>query len=95
MIDILPYIPKGKENAVTRTELRIFTGLSDRQIRHRIKELRDEGVIILSSSHDKGYWISNNIQEIQFFLRECENRIKELEMTGIRQKLLELKEVQK
>lgn len=30
-MDIVDYIPFGRENAVTRTQLRIMTGLNDRK----------------------------------------------------------------
>lgn len=55
-MNLLDYIPFGKENAVTRQELVRLTGLDDRTIRNEIKRLNREGVPILSSSHTCGYW---------------------------------------
>ena len=37
-MDIVDYIPFGRENAVTRTQLRIMTGMNDRKIRDKISE---------------------------------------------------------
>lgn len=42
-MNILDYIPKGKENAVTREALCIYTGLDDRTVRKLIELARDGG----------------------------------------------------
>ena len=73
-MNILDYIPEGKENAVTREYLSKMTGWPDRQVRKEIKRLVTEGVPILSSSSAKGYWLSDNIGEIEAFIRESRHR---------------------
>lgn len=73
-INLLDYIPEGKENAVTKEYLMRMTGWDDRTVRREIKRLVKEGVPILSSSHHKGYWISNNLDELGKFIKETDNR---------------------
>lgn len=72
--NILEYIPFGKENAVSRKELEKLTGLPDRTIRLMIKQAIRKGNPILSSSSAKGYWRSEDIEEIEAFLRESDHR---------------------
>lgn len=73
-INILDYIPFGKENAVTRTELARMTGLNDRAIRIAIKRCLREGEPIMSSSSAKGYWRSNDPDEWAVLIRESDVR---------------------
>ncbi len=54
-MDIVDYIPFGRKNAITRTRLRIVTGLNDRQIRRMIAEAR-ENTVILNMQDGKGYF---------------------------------------
>ncbi|WP_347993490.1 hypothetical protein [uncultured Eubacterium sp.] len=54
-MDIVDYIPFGRENAVTRTQLRIMTGLNDRQIREQISQARRD-TVILNMQDGKGYF---------------------------------------
>ena len=74
MVDLLSLIPEGRENAVSRETLRRLTGLDDRRIRLQIKKLIRQGYPILSSSSAKGYWQSDNISEIEQFIRESDHR---------------------
>ena len=39
-MDIKDFIPRGKENAISREMLRTITGCSDREIRKMIREAR-------------------------------------------------------
>ena len=75
IIDIIPY---GKENAVTRDYLHKMTGIPDRDIRNAIKqanrELEPLGEAILSSSGRRGYWRTNDIDEMQQYLAESSHR---------------------
>lgn len=50
---ITDYIPKGKENAVTRTELVIRTGICDRKVRQEIENARAGGAIICNDQDGK------------------------------------------
>lgn len=92
MVNIIDYIPFGKENAISRNELVRLTGLEDRAVRKLINKLRADGEIILSSSHRAGYWRSDNPVEIEQYLRECDSRCKKLAITNrkIRQRLYEM-----
>lgn len=54
--EILNYILVGKENAITRKELEIKTGMTDRQVREAIAEARRD-VTILNDQDGKGYYV--------------------------------------
>ena len=54
-MDIVDYIPFGRKNAITRTRLRIVTGLNDRQIREQISQARRD-TVILNMQDGKGYF---------------------------------------
>ena len=54
-MDIVDYIPYGRKNAITRTRLRIVTGLNDRQIREQISQARRD-TVILNMQDGKGYF---------------------------------------
>lgn len=56
LIDIKDYIGHGKKNAVTRQQLRILTGLGDREIRDSISKARGEGAVILNDQDGEGYY---------------------------------------
>lgn len=58
------YIPFGRENAVTREMLRVLTGKSDRMIREEIEQARREGHIIINNQDGKGYFRTDDIDEI-------------------------------
>jgi len=73
-MNILKLIPHGRENAITRAELVRLCGMDDRTVRENIKRLVSEGYPILSSSQAKGYWLSEDIHEIEAFIRECDSR---------------------
>lgn len=73
-MNLLDYIPFGKENAITRQELVRLTGLDDRTIRNEIKRLNREGVPILSSSHTCGYWQSDDVKELEAYIKETDSR---------------------
>lgn len=69
-INILDYIPTGRENAVTREYLMAITGRSDRRCRDYITKARNEGARIVSSSRKKGYWMATSDEEWYIFCRE-------------------------
>lgn len=56
MMNIIDYIPKGSENAISRTSLCMKTGLKDRVVRNLIEEAR-RNTIIISNNDGSGYWI--------------------------------------
>ncbi len=63
--NIAALIPEGRENAVTRAYLRMMTGMSDRAVRKEIEELRNAGLFICNNSDGYGYYISNDLAELQ------------------------------
>ena len=79
-MNIANYIPRGRENAITRRELADLTHIPDRQIRELVKrankELAGKGEAILSSSNKAGYWISDDPAEIRAYIAESDRRIK-------------------
>lgn len=54
-MDIVDYIPFGRENAVTRAQLRSRTGIDDRTIRDMIANARRD-TVILNMQDGKGYF---------------------------------------
>lgn len=54
-MDIVDYIPFGRENAVTRAQLRSRTGIEDRTIRDMIADARRD-TVILNMQDGKGYF---------------------------------------
>ena len=71
---VLGHIPAGRENAISREELSRVTGLPDRTVRREVKRLVRAGIPILSSSTARGYWYSEDLQEIEAFIREDDAR---------------------
>lgn len=94
-MNILDFIPTGKENAVSKQKLCELTGTDERLIRASIKRQVENGVPILSSSGHKGYWYSDDIDEIEEFIRENEHRVKSLTRTTAKLKkhLYEMKNI--
>ena len=54
-MDILDYIPQGRDNAVTRRQLKDQLGISDRKIRQMISMARRKHCILNDQSGD-GYY---------------------------------------
>lgn len=84
-MNIIDYIPVGHRNAVTRDELRLMTGMHDRQIRRAIEKARSE-CIILNVQDGKGYYRPDphddvDRAEINIFYRQERRRIAAIEMT--------------
>ena len=75
-MDITLLIPYGRENAVTRAELSRLTGLPDRAVRDLIKRQVASGARILSSSGGRGYWMSDDVDEVAAFVEETRRRSK-------------------
>ncbi len=77
IIDLIPY---GKEYAISRAELNKITGMDDRTIRSMIKQanilLEPKNEAILSSSGARGYWRTDDLWEMEAYLRESDHRKK-------------------
>lgn len=58
-------IPVGRRNAISREALAEKLGISDRRMRIAIEEARSEGLIILCECNGRGYYQSDDLNEIQ------------------------------
>jgi hypothetical protein len=71
-------LPIGSKNAISRKELSDLWGLSDRTARIVIAELRKmdfgDSYIIVSYSDGKGYYRTDDIDEIEAFAAEMRSR---------------------
>lgn len=77
-MNIADFIPVGRQNAVTREELRKLTGLNDRQIREMISQARRETPII--SLDNKGYFIPSEDEkaDVEKWIKQEEHRAKSI-----------------
>ena len=75
-------IPVGRENAISRSELARKWGVSDRIARRYVADLRtvDDGTnyVIVSVSRFSGYYRTNDVQEIRWFIAEMTKRIRNI-----------------
>lgn len=94
-MNLLDYIPSGKENAISREKLVLLTGLDDRAVRGAIQRLVEKGEPIFSSSSHKGYWYSDDIDELERFINEREHRIhtEQKTLSNLKKRLYELKNI--
>ena len=74
-INIEEYIPKGRDNAISRGRLMTVTGYGDRQNRRFIAEARLRGVPIVSNSHGKGYFIAEKDEDVSLIVSDLKSRI--------------------
>ena len=73
-MDIMTFIAKGKENAISRQELCTLLALPDRTVRKLIQEARDRGEIILNAQDGAGYYTSNDVGELERQYNTNKNR---------------------
>ena len=73
-------IPKGRANAIRRENLRIASGLTDRELRRAIKEDRKYWPI-LNLSSGEGYYVAETKEEALAFCRQEESRYKAIQET--------------
>lgn len=59
------YILRGRQNARTRQTLCTLTGLSDRAVRREIEDLRERGEFIITDEDGKGYYISEDYEDVK------------------------------
>lgn len=64
MNSITDVIGVGRENAVTREQLAAMLGLPDRTVRRMIAEARDEGAVIINLSDGRGYYVSEELNDL-------------------------------
>lgn len=63
-VTLASVIPCGRRNAISREALAAKLGMSDRQMRKAVEEARNEGLIILCECNGRGYYQSNDLNEI-------------------------------
>lgn len=61
----MDFIPYGKENAITRKQLRHMSGKSDRDVRQDIEDARRVGCIIINNQDGKGCYRTDDLDEIK------------------------------
>ena len=78
-IDIVNYIPIGRDNAISRQELCIKTGLSDRKVRNMIKMAR-RNIVILNIQDGSGYFLPGveDTALVRKYLKQEEHRAKSI-----------------
>jgi len=76
-MNIVDYIPVGKENAITGEKLRMITGLTDRKLRNEIAIARRE-TCILNMQDGKGYFLPSNKEEVARYIHQEEHRAKSI-----------------
>lgn len=74
-MDVLAHLMFGKDNAISRTELSIKTGLSDRQVRRSIEILRRD-YLICNDQDGKGYYRPRDTKEIRRYFKQEDARAK-------------------
>jgi hypothetical protein len=62
-MNIIQFIPKGRQNAITRLELEKATGMSDRKNREDIERLRNIKIPIVNLKDGTGYYIAETEEE--------------------------------
>ena len=67
-------IPYGRRNAISREALAAKLCLGDRHMRKVIEEARNEGLIILCECNGRGYYQSNDLNEIHHQYIQDTNR---------------------
>ena len=78
-INIADYLLTGVRSKRTRRQLVSLMRISDREVRKKISQARQGGVLICSTAHNSGYFIADGSDDpaIGIFIRESMSRIKE------------------
>lgn len=74
---IVDYIPKGKDNKISRQSLVLCTGLPDRSVRRLISAARADGHAIVGDPNG-GYYMAETEADIQLLLGELASRMGKL-----------------
>lgn len=64
-MNIMEFIPVGKENAVSREALRARLNLPDRAVRLLIQEARERGEVILNDQDGRGYYTTRDVGQLK------------------------------
>lgn len=76
-MDILEFIPYGRNNAIKRKELRDLCGLNDRDMRRAIELARKETPIV-NLSDGRGYYQPETREEITRYIMQEKSRLKSI-----------------
>lgn len=68
-MNIIEYIPTGKNNAVSRKYLCQITGMPDRAIREAIQAFNESGEGIIACECGKGYFVPETKAEAERYIR--------------------------
>lgn len=95
-MNIMNYIGKGRENAVTRAQLVAQLHLPDRKVRNMIEEARRRGEIIINRQDGAGYYTSEALPDLQRQYNANQNRAMSIlvQQKYLRRKIKELEEAQ-
>ena len=74
---IVDYIPKGKENKISRQSLALGTGLPDRSVRRLISAARADGHAIVGDP-EGGYYMAETEEDLSLLLGELASRMGKL-----------------
>ena len=78
-------IPIGRENAITYQQLCLKWHCNERKVRsilHKLSSLDlDDRYILIRSSHGKGFYKTDDVAEIEKYIKECTNRAKNIFIT--------------
>lgn len=61
-MSVVNVIPKGRENAISRSELSIMCGIGDRDMRREIAQAREQGVMIVNTGD--GYYVTDDPNDV-------------------------------
>lgn len=75
---LIGLLKAGRGNAVSRRSLAILMGTSDRQIRKMIERVGAAGIIICNEQRGGGYYIAEDLDEIERQYRQELNRMKSM-----------------
>lgn len=74
---IVDYIPKGKDNKISRQSLVLCTGLPDRSVRRLISAAREDGHAIVGDPNG-GYYMAENEDDVNLLIAELTSRMNKL-----------------
>lgn len=76
-MNIIDYIPQGKESKISRESLSMCTNLPDRSVRRLISEARAKGHAIVGDP-EGGYYMAETEADVRLLLGELASRMDKL-----------------
>lgn len=76
-MNIIDYIPQGKERKISRESLSVCTNLPDRSVRRLISEARAKGHAIVGDP-EGGYYMAETEADVRLLLGELASRMGKL-----------------